>query len=55
MAELHINEPQADLNPGPDYYQRCKDWVEEIKLLLKGQLATKSKKSTGKLCDADMA
>ena len=27
----------------PDCYHRCEDWAEEVKLLLKGLLSTKSK------------
>lgn len=44
MAELeHLRAPKGNFTPGPEYYQKCLDWVEECELLLNGPLASKSK------------
>ena len=34
---------QSEFSPGPDSYQSCKDWAEEVEVLLKDPLLTKSK------------
>lgn len=45
MAEReHLPVSKADFTPGPECYQKCMDWVEEIcELLLNDSLAVKSK------------